>query len=52
MFERVDAKLNPVKETVPKFEKEQKQPHEVSEEETTHVPFARASKYFSFGEKR
>lgn len=49
MFERVDAKLNPVKETVPKFEKEQKQPHEVSEEETTHVPFARASKYFSFG---
>lgn len=51
MFERVDAKLNPVKETVPKFEKEQKPPHE-DVEEKTHVPFARASKYFSFGEEK
>jgi len=52
MLERVDAKVNPVKETVPKFNAEQKAPHESIDEEKEHVPFARASKYFSFGEKK
>ena len=49
MLERVDAKVNPVKETVPQFKAEQKAPHESTEENKEHVPFARASKYFSFG---
>ena len=52
MLERVDAKVNPIKETVPKFNAEQKAPHESTDEEKEHVPFARASKYFSFGEKK
>lgn len=52
MLERVDAKVNPIKETVPKFNAEQKAPHESIDEEKEHVPFARASKYFSFGEKK
>ena len=50
MLERVDAKVNPQKETVPQFKAEQKAPHESKEkEEGEHVPFARASEYFSFG---
>ena len=50
MLQRVDAKVNPVKETVPKFKKEQVAPHS-EEGEKEHVPFARASRYFSFGTK-
>ena len=52
MLERVDAKVNPQKETVPKFKAEQQAPHEGNEEGKEHVPFSRAAKYFSFGEKR
>ena len=50
MLQRVDAKVNPVKETVPKFKKEQVAPHG-EDGEKEHVPFARASRYFSFGQK-
>ena len=51
MLKGVDATVNPEKETVPKFSKEQDAPHEVNEESKEHVPFARASRYFSFGTK-
>ena len=49
MLERVDAKVNPEPQVVPKFNAEQKAPHETTEDSEERVPFARASKYFSFG---
>lgn len=49
MLERVDAKVNPVKEPVPQFKAEQTAPHETKNENKEHVPFARASNYFTYG---
>lgn len=51
MLKGVDAKVNPVKETVPKFNKEQEAPHEGAEENKEHVPFSNAANYFTFGTK-
>ena len=50
MLKGVDATVNS-QETVPQFNKEQNAPHEVNEDNKEHVPFARASRYFSFGTK-
>lgn len=46
MLERVDAKVNPVKETVPQFKQKQEAPYR-TEEEKEHVPFSNVSKYFT-----
>ena len=46
MLERVDAKVNPVKETVPQFKQEQEPPYQ-AEEDKEHVPFSNVSKYFT-----
>lgn len=49
MLQGVDAKINPVKETVPKFDAVQNAPHNIESHDNEHVPFARASSYFTFG---
>lgn len=49
MLHRVEEKVNPKKETVPKFKKEQRAPHERQDEE--HEAFSSASKYFTYGRK-
>ena len=50
MLKRVEEKVNPVKETVPQFKAEQKPPHEGTDENKEHVPFSRASRYFTYGQ--
>lgn len=50
MLKRVDAKVNPEKETVPQFKSEQTAPHETTEENTERTPFSRASRYFTYGQ--
>ena len=50
MLKRVDAKVNPEKETVPQFKAEQTAPHETTEENTERTPFSRASRYFTYGQ--
>lgn len=48
MLHRVDEKLNPQKETVPKYKQEQVD-HQAGEKETERVAFGSASKYFTYG---
>lgn len=49
MLQWVDEKVNPEEQTVPHFKSEQVAPHETTEEDKERTPFARASRYFTYG---
>lgn len=46
MIQGIEAKVNPEKETVSKFNHEQKAPHNIESNDDEYIPFARASIFY------